>query len=466
MTGKVNAIVSGQSGVAILAHAEGLASLHAGRGTEVVRRSPSEARLLLGDAQDLQALENVELEEVSRRLDFATAQMDALHVALLLLDGSLSSDTRQEAAAELQELMEGKPVIFFVESVLFAHPLPADADLPGAFAACSQEEMEQTRSFLQRLTSLQDQITEVHQAWKRIPESIFGTEEDRGSVHSVAVREGLFRELVFCRADQVSVEKLLADFLLRSKIRREILLAWGVTLGNLPPPPNELYPLHYRSYGRILSEQDGEDIISEALQEEMSSILNRDLSAEEVSIPLARALNRNRARLTRKTFAAMPEVIDPATREDPILAIYYKETARKLRGYIGQAVDRLKTPYRDSIIEQYSLSRFGFQKQGVSPEPSSENARKVARFRARKAFWTELDMLLRQAETEGEDSDLIRGVRVLIQSRGLAAPVSRKPPRAEEACAPESPEQGHKGLQGRQRQQEQEKELIGALLSL
>ena len=192
------------------------------------------------------------------------------------------------------------------------------------------------------------------------------------------------------------------------------------------------YVLRYRTYGRILSEQDGEDIVSEALQEEMSSIMNRELSAEEVSIPLARALNRNRARAARGAFAARPEAPDPVTREDPILAVHYKETARKLIGYIGQAVDNLKTSYRDSIIEQYRLSRFGFQKQGASPEPSSENARKVARFRARRAFCAELDMLLRRAEAEGEDPELIRSMRVLIQSRGLAAPVSRKPPQEDD----------------------------------
>jgi hypothetical protein len=236
VTEKVNAIISGQSGVAILAHAEGLASLPAGHGTEVVRRSPSEARFLLGDAQDLQALENVELDEVSRRLALATTQMDALHVALLLLDGSLSPDTRQEAAAELQELIvEDRAITVFVENVLFAHPLPADADLPGALAACSQE-TEQTRRFLQRLTYLQDQITAVHLAWKMIPAVVFGTEEARGSVCSVAVREGLFRDLVLYRVTQASIGNLLVDFgfLCRSKkIRREILLAWSVTLGDL-----------------------------------------------------------------------------------------------------------------------------------------------------------------------------------------------------------------------------------------
>jgi len=246
VTGKVNAIVSGQSGVALLAHAEGLASLHAGHGTEVVRRSLSEARFLLGDALDLQVLEGVELEEVSRQLDLATAQMEALHVALLLLDGSLSADTRQTAAEELQELMEDQAVTVFVENVLFAHPLPADADLPGAFAACSQE-TEQTQSFLQRLTSLQDQITEVHLAWKRIPTSVFGTEEARGNLHPVAVREGLFRDLVVCRT---SIEKLLADFLRRSEIHREILLAWGTTLKTLYRP--ESYPTSSPKIRKIL----------------------------------------------------------------------------------------------------------------------------------------------------------------------------------------------------------------------
>lgn len=232
MTGKVNAIVSGQSGVAILAHAEGLASLQAGQGTKVVRRSPSEARLLLGDAQDFQALENVELEEVSRRLDLATAQMDALHIALLLLDGSLSADTRQTAAEELQELMEDEAVTVFVENVLFAHPLPADADLSGALAVCSP--MEQVWIFLKTLIFRQDKIAVVHRAWERIPTLVFGTEEARESVRSVAVQEGLFRDLVvFCRATRASVEELLAEFLHRSEIRREILLAWGVTLGNL-----------------------------------------------------------------------------------------------------------------------------------------------------------------------------------------------------------------------------------------
>lgn len=227
MTGKVNAVVSGQSGVAILLQAGELASLHAGRGTEVVRRHPSEARFLLGDATDLQVLEDVAIEEVTRRLELATAQMDAFHTALILLDGSLTLDTRQEAAGELQDFWENEAVSAFVESVLFAHPLPEDADLLGAFAACAQA-TEQTRRFLERLDSLQSSIAEVHLAWERIPTRVFGTEEDRRKARSVAVREGLFRDLVLCLAAAVSIDQFLDDTLLRSRILhcREILDAW------------------------------------------------------------------------------------------------------------------------------------------------------------------------------------------------------------------------------------------------
>lgn len=194
------------------------------------------------------------------------------------------------------------------------------------------------------------------------------------------------------------------------------------------------FVLCYRGYGRILSEQDGEDVVAEALREEMGSIMNRELGADAVSISLARALNRNRAgaaRNARKTLTSIPEFSEPVAVEDPNVVIQFKDVARKLRGYIGQAIEHLKVPDRNLIIDEYRLGRFGFKKQGASPEPSSEGAKKVARCRARKAFRGELETLLRQAEAEGENPDLIHGVRVLLQSRGLAAQVSRRPPRSE-----------------------------------
>jgi cytoskeletal protein CcmA (bactofilin family) len=220
----VNAVISGQAGVALLVNGAELASIHAGRSGEIVRRSLAEARFLLGDAGDLQFLEDIEIDEVIRRLELASSQMDAFHTALILLDGSLPSETRQIAAEELQELMEDEAVVIFVESVLFAHPLTKDSDLTGALAVCTAR----TRGFLHRLASLQGEITEVHQAWESIATPVFGKEEDRKTARAVAVREGLFRDLVLCRVALAPVNQFLTDVLIKSKLHhgREILLAW------------------------------------------------------------------------------------------------------------------------------------------------------------------------------------------------------------------------------------------------
>src|SRR6185295_747879 len=124
---------------------------------EVVRRSRAEARFLLGDAQDLQLLEDVEIEEVGRRLELASAQVDALHIALILLSGSAAHDTRRDAAEELEEFLTRDEVGDFLERIFFSHPLPRGADLPGAHSACTGR-TDRTRSFLSELGSLQGTI--------------------------------------------------------------------------------------------------------------------------------------------------------------------------------------------------------------------------------------------------------------------------------------------------------------------
>jgi len=258
----VNAVVSGQAGVALLVNGAELKSIHAGRSGEIVRRSPSEVRFLLGDAGDLKFLEDIEVEEVIRRLELASTQMDALHTALILLDGSLPPETRQIAAEELQELLEDEAVTVFVESVLFAHPLPADADLSGAFAACTPE-TEQTRRLLQRLASLEQYIGQVHYAWEGIPARVFGAEKDRRNACSVAVREGLFRQLVFRQADLAPIDPLLTDALIRAEmgLSREIVLAWVAPLREYPIYESESLfvaelPLRYCPAGRHVMDPD------------------------------------------------------------------------------------------------------------------------------------------------------------------------------------------------------------------
>jgi hypothetical protein len=103
----MNAVISGQAGVAVLVDGARLASIHAGGDGEVIVRRSQEIRFLLNDARDLELIENIGPAEAGRRLEVATAKYDALHIALILLDGELSEDTRQTAAEELEELLAG-----------------------------------------------------------------------------------------------------------------------------------------------------------------------------------------------------------------------------------------------------------------------------------------------------------------------------------------------------------------------
>jgi DNA-binding NarL/FixJ family response regulator len=289
----VNAVVSGQAGVALLVNGMELSSIHAGRSGQIVRRSPAEAHYLLGDAGDLQFLEDIEFDEVVRRLELASAQMDAFHTALILLDGSLPTETRQIAAEELQEFLADETLVQFVESVLFAHPLTPDSDLPGAVSICTAQ-TERTLGFLLRLASLQEAITEVHQAWERIATPVFGNEENRRTACSVAVREGLFRYLVLQRAAHASVDQFLVSALLRSEISHhdKILPAW------VAPLRDEDYPV-YESEEQFVAESAGrypEQAESEApgvflaklslREQEIVRLLGRGMSNKQIAIHL------------------------------------------------------------------------------------------------------------------------------------------------------------------------------------
>jgi hypothetical protein len=193
----MDAVVSGHAGVALLLDGDKLSSIHFGE-DGVVPRSPSEVSLLFSGAGDLQLLRDVGPDEVREQLDLESARIDALHLALILLDTELSDETRRTAAEELEEELadERKRIEVWLEGVLYAHPLPASADLMGAQAFCT-DSTERTRVLLDRLGSLQPVVKEVYEAWQVASSHSFDTEKERQNALSVVVRAGLFRNLVF-----------------------------------------------------------------------------------------------------------------------------------------------------------------------------------------------------------------------------------------------------------------------------
>jgi tetratricopeptide (TPR) repeat protein len=226
----MDALISGEAGVALLLDGATLRSLHLDDIAEPVVRRQEELRLLFGDARDLQALESVTQDEVAARLKAAAARIDGLQLMLILLDPELTTDTRLTAAAEAEELFAQSGTVEAVESILYAEVLPADADPAGALALCS-EGAPLAAHLVNQLVARQALIAEARNAWQEVPPAVIGTPEDCDYVQSVFVREGLFRSLVLLRETRRQVADFRLGALLNPEVKklrnhREILRCW------------------------------------------------------------------------------------------------------------------------------------------------------------------------------------------------------------------------------------------------
>jgi hypothetical protein len=184
------------------------------------------------------------------------------------------------------------------------------------------------------------------------------------------------------------------------------------------------YVLDYRQYRRLLTVDDGEEIVSQAVVEELRSLEDSQIGAKEVSVRFKRALNRVRARYVRESRRRAAVAVAPAAEDDVLMAIHYKEMARALSGYIGLAIEALRDRDRNLLIDSYGLERYGLAKRGSSPVFMKPGGHKVGLWRARKRFLRELQRLIEEASAVNQNLDLIRGLRILIESGAL---VSRLP---------------------------------------
>ncbi len=224
------AVISGTAGVAFLHHDRRSYSIHFDAPGEEVPRQLHEYRLLFGEARDLQFFDDLNVEDVRHRLLEARNSDDALHLLLILFDAELSQDIRQEAACDLESLLESRAVVAWAERILYAAPSPEASDTAGAILLCPRIP-GRTRGLIEELRRLQSIIQAVHSAWNDIPRAAFSTLEERVYAKAVVVREGLFRALVLNRAEEKKLEVFLLEGWSNQVLKtvgnyRQILQSW------------------------------------------------------------------------------------------------------------------------------------------------------------------------------------------------------------------------------------------------
>jgi hypothetical protein len=235
----MNAVISGRSAVALLLDGDRLASIHADAIDQPVPRQPADLPFLFGDGYDLQFLENVTSQDVAHHLKLARDSDEALHLALIVLDSELSEEVRQEAAAALDELLIDVHVSQYLRSVLYAQPLPDSADLRGAFDCCKRGSAKLVQDLFIALHQLQPQIRSVRLAWDAIPKTTFGSKKTRAQCYAVAIREGIFRDLVIKIANREALNTFLTNSLQNPVIKslpelQKVLQRWLVYLRDKP----------------------------------------------------------------------------------------------------------------------------------------------------------------------------------------------------------------------------------------
>ncbi len=189
----MDAAISGATRLAFLVEDDGLASIHLDAPGQVIPRQPSEYWLLLGDAHDVEFVEDVDRAEVERRLVAAAHRERALHHASILLDGSWSGATRRRASAELNELLATPEIQAYVKGVLYSIPLPEGASAQSAQLHCVGTRV---RNLLADLIRAQAGISEARDTWEKASHSVIESPQDRADARAQAVRSGLFPMMV------------------------------------------------------------------------------------------------------------------------------------------------------------------------------------------------------------------------------------------------------------------------------
>ena len=188
----MNAIVSGRSGRALILDGESLKSFDLDDPSTIVPRHRSDLPYLFGEAADLRTIENTTIESVKRELRMDCHFTWALDLALIALDAELEDDIRTDALEDLQQLLAESATAMRLEKVLYAKPLPEDADLRGALGLSDHKALSTVFGFLRRLEEHQPSITGVSHAFEIIPTKTFGGQENREVFEHVLVREGVF----------------------------------------------------------------------------------------------------------------------------------------------------------------------------------------------------------------------------------------------------------------------------------
>ena len=167
----MEAVISGRAGVALVVDGDSLMSLDVEDLNKFVERTPADLRFLIGEAADCVSLENTTRRQVAETLELEYNASCALDMALIALDPETSGDLRDEAIEVLEGLLGDERIVERLESILYAKPLPDEADLTAVRETCKVKGRRVAKTVFERLAQSQPAMQTVREIWEAIPEA-------------------------------------------------------------------------------------------------------------------------------------------------------------------------------------------------------------------------------------------------------------------------------------------------------
>src|SRR5438105_578030 len=137
----MNAVISGTAGRALLIDGKSLKTFDVDDPSNLVVRHQSDLPFMFGEGRDLRVIENADLDSIAKELKSEADFTLALDLTLISLDAELEEDIRKDAIQDLDELLGDAQIRDRLEGIIYARPLPDDADLDGALRFCDKSHL-------------------------------------------------------------------------------------------------------------------------------------------------------------------------------------------------------------------------------------------------------------------------------------------------------------------------------------
>lgn len=231
----MNILVSGAAARAVFIEGEKLFYVDADSLDKVNSARISDLPNLLGDASDTVELQRATKEDGLSLLNDLWSKDRALRMLQIALDPIETIDTVSLAIESLDAFLDDDTVDEHISNIAYAWPIIPAPEITRLQVILNEK--PNAERLLSSVATAQDAICRVRHAWENISVSLFEPPSDKPRVEFNAVRDGLFRELVFAIVDNGKTDRAVFRCyvaLVRVVGYRDIVAAWIKNIGIHP----------------------------------------------------------------------------------------------------------------------------------------------------------------------------------------------------------------------------------------